>query len=437
MKAGRIFVALLFGVGVVGMLVSGTAIYSRFLYLSILLVVGFWGWTRWVGRGLRVSRSARIVRGNVGDFFEEHFEVVNGSRVIAPWIEVFNQTKIPYASGSRLLTLVPGRQKRTYLARSWLTRRGAFALGPTRISTGDPLGLFRSSKEIAATQMLVVLPMLFDIKSFSLPPGLLPGGQVIRRKSPDITPHAAGVREYVHGDAMKRIHWPTSIRRNQLMVKEFEQDPQAEVWLYLDLQNDVHHEKPHPDEHVSAESIFFGRRPTFQLPPSSLEYAISITASLARYFIAQRRAVGFACAGQAFSVHHAERGERQEGKILETLAFVEANGELSIAALVAAQASQIPQGSTVILITPTNRPDLLQAVDDLQRRYLRPVVILPDIETFGGMRGTEKITHSLHERRVPVCVVSCDAKLTQVLSEFSTNFTTQENHTWRSPILSQ
>jgi uncharacterized protein (DUF58 family) len=231
---------------------------------------------------LRVSRSARILRANAGDFFEEHFEVVNGSRVIAPWIEVFNQVTIPYASGSRLLALVPGRQKRTYLARTWLTRRGAFALGPTRITTGDPFGLFRSSKEIAATQTLVVLPMLFDIKSFSLPPGLLPGGQVIRSKSPDITPHAAGVREYIHGDAMKRIHWPTSIRRNQLMVKEFEQDPQAEVWLYLDSQSNVHHEKSHQDEHVSAESIFFGRRPTFHLPPSSLEYAISITASLAR-----------------------------------------------------------------------------------------------------------------------------------------------------------
>ena len=91
MKAGRIFVALLFGVGVVGVLVTGAAIYSRFLYLSILLVVGFWVWTRWVARGLRLSRSARILRANVGDFFEEHFEVVNGSRVIAPWIEVFNQ----------------------------------------------------------------------------------------------------------------------------------------------------------------------------------------------------------------------------------------------------------------------------------------------------------------------------------------------------------
>jgi len=437
MKTGRIFVALLSTVGIVGALVTGADIYSRFLYLSILLVVGGWLWTHWVARGLRLSRSARVLRANVGDFFEEHFDVVNGSRVLAPWIEVFNQSAIPYASGSRLLTLVLGRQKRTYLARTWLTRRGAFELGPTRISTGDPFGLFRVSKEIAATQKLVVLPMIFEIKSFSLPPGLLPGGQVIRKKSPDITPHAAGVREYVNGDAMKRIHWPTSVRRNQLMVKEFEQDPQAEVWLYLDSQNDVHREKSRSHDKLPTESNFFGRRPDFKLTLSSLEYSISITASLAHYFIAQRRAVGYASAGQTFNVHHAERGERQEGKILETLAFVEADGDLSIAALVAAQASQLPQGSTAILITPSVRPDLLQAVDDLQRRYLRPVVILLDIETFGGLRGTDKIARSLHERRVPVCVVACGADLTQTLSELTSNFISQEIHAWRRPELSR
>jgi uncharacterized protein (DUF58 family) len=436
MKSGRIFVALLLCVGIVGALVTGADIYSRFLYLGGLLVIGSWVWTQWVVRGLRLSRNARILRANVGDFFEEHFEVVNGSRILAPWIEVFNRSAIPYASGSRLLTLVMGRQKRTYLARTWLTRRGAFALGPTRISTGDPFGLFLVSREIISTQTLIVLPMLFEIKSFSLPPGLLPGGQVIRRKSPDITPHASGVREYTPGDAMKRIHWATSIRRNQLMVKEFEQDPQAEVWLYLDSQRDVHHEKPQHYDREPVESNFFGSRPDFQLPPSSLEYAVSIAASLAHYFIAQRRAVGYASAGQTFTVHHAERSERQEGRILETLAFVEANGDLSVAALVAAQASQLPQGSTAILITPTIRPDILHAVDDLKRRYLRPVVILLDSQTFGGLRGTDKLARSLRERRVPVCVIACDTDLKQTLSTFTTDFTPQEIRTWQNPVLS-
>ncbi|MBK8617550.1 MAG: DUF58 domain-containing protein [Anaerolineales bacterium] len=437
MRAGRILLALLFAIGVIGVITTGAAVYSRFIYLSLLMSIGGWIWTRWTVSGLRLLRNSRVLRANVGDIFEEHFEVVNGSRVLAPWIEIINQSAIPFASGSRLLTMLMGRQKRTYLARTWLTRRGAFSLGPTRISAGDPFGLFRASKDFAADQKLIVLPLLFEIQSFLFPPGLLPGGQVIRRKSSEITPHAAGVREYVHGDAMKRIHWPTSIRRDQLMVKEFEQDPQAEVWLYLDSQQTVNFEKPHQFDDMPIESLLFGRRPKFHLPPSTLEYSISITASLAHYFIAQRRAVGFASAGQTFTVHHAERSERQEGKILETLAFVEANGELSIAALVAAQASQLPQGSSAILITPTVRPELLQAVDDLQRRYLRPMVILLDAGTFGGPDGTDKILLSLRERRVPVCVIACDTNLAQALSEFSSDLTSQDVRKWKSTALSQ
>ena len=436
MRSGRIFVALLLLVGGAGAMITGADLYSRFIYLGVLLTIGNWLWVRWVARGLRVTRYARVLRANVGDFFEEHYELMNGSRVVAPWIEIFNRSRIPHASGSRLMSLVLGRQKRTYLARTWLTRRGAFTLGPTRITTGDPFGLFRSSREVPAAQTLLVLPMLFNLSSFHLPPGLLPGGQVIRRRSSDITPHASGVREYIHGDAMKRIHWPTSVRRNQLMVKEFEQDPQAEVWLYLDSQASVHRQKPFVDDQVPTETTFFGRKPEFKLPPSSLEYSISITASLAHYFIAQRRAVGYASAGQAFTVHHAERSERQEGRILETLAFVEADGDLSIAALVAAQASQLPQGSTAILVTPTTRPELLQAVDDLQRRYLRPVVVLLDAASFGGPHGTEKLARSLHERRVPVCLVACDADLKQALSTLTTDLISQEMRKWQSPVLS-
>jgi uncharacterized protein (DUF58 family) len=315
--------------------------------------------------------------------------------------------------------------------------RGEFPLGPTRISTGDPFGFFSASKKIAPTQTLIVLPMIFQIQSFLFPPGLLPGGQVIRRKSSDITPHASGVREYVHGDAMKRIHWPTSARRNQLMVKEFEQDPQAEIWLYLDLQKSVHYEKIYHIEERTAESIFFGKPPKFQLPPSTLEYSISITASLAHYFLGQRRTVGYVSAGKTFVVHSAERSERQEAKILETLAFVEGNGILSIAALVTAQASQLPQGSSVILVTSTVRPDLLQAVDELQMRYLSPVVVLLDAETFGGLRGTDTLVRSLRERRVPVCVIACDADLVQALSLLPSSFDFKDMRPWQIPVLSQ
>jgi len=437
MKAGRILLSILFGLGLFGVLVNGAAIYSRFLYISILLAMISWGWTRWSISGLSLQRSSRVLRANVGDVFEESYELRNNSRIPAAWIEVLNKCTLSNAAGSRLFTFVPGRQRRSYVARTWLTRRGGFQLGPTQISAGDPFGLFSAGKVIAPRETLIVFPVINEVQSFPYPPGMLPGGQVIRRKSYDITPHAAGVREYVHGDAMKRIHWPTSARRNQLMVKEFEQDPQAEIWLYLDSQKTVHFEKPRQQEQLPLASMMFVKRPKFKLPPSTLEYCVSITASLAHYFIGQHRSVGCVSAGQTFTIHPAERSERQEAKILETLAFVEANGSLSIAALVAAQASQLPQGSSVILITPTVRPDLLQAVDDLQMRYLRPLVVLLNTETFGGPRGTETLVNSLRERRVPVCLISCDADLSQALSEIPSTFKSQDMRPWQTPEFSQ
>ena len=433
MRAGRILLALLFIVGLLGSIFNGAVIYSRFFLISTLLAAISWVWTRWSANGLGLTKGARTLRANVGDVFEESYELVNNSRIPAAWIEVLNKSPLPHAAGSRLLTFVLGRQKRNYLARTWLTRRGGFQLGPTRISAGDPFGLFSHSKVIAPRETLIVFPVIHEIQSFPFPPGMLPGGQVIRRKSYDITPHAAGVREYVHGDAMKRIHWPTSARRGQLMVKEFEQDPQAEIWLYLDSQKAIHYEKPHEQEELPLDSMMFVKRPKFKLPPSTLEYSVSITASLAHYFIGQRRAVGYVSAGQTFTVHQAERSERQEAKILETLAFVEANGALSIAALVTAQASQLPQGSSVILVTPTVRADVVHAVDELQMRYLRPVVVLLDTETFGGPRGTETIINSLRERRVPVTIIKCDDDLSQALSGIPTTFKLQDMRPWQTP----
>jgi uncharacterized protein (DUF58 family) len=436
MRAGRTLLVLLFITGLFGVLVNGAVIYSRFIYISFFLTVFSWVWTRWTTRGLSVTRNARMLRANVGDVFEESYEVASSSRVPAPWIEVVNQSILPFAAGSRLFTFVAGRQKQSYLARTWLTRRGGFPLGPTQISTGDPFGLFSASKVTAPRETLIVFPVINEIQSFPYPPGLLPGGQVIRRKSHDVTPHAAGVRDYVHGDAMKRIHWPTSARRNQLMVKEFEQDPQAEIWLYLDSQKMVHYAKPYQQEELPLDSMMFVKRPKFKLPPSTLEYSVSIAASIAHYSIGQRFSVGYASAGQTFTVHPAERGERQEAKILETLAFVEANGALSIAALVTAQASQLPQGSSVILVTPTVLPDLLHAVDDLQFRRLRPVVILLDAATFGGPRGTETLVDSLRERLVPVYIINCGADLSLALSETPFTFKTQDMRSWQPPVLS-
>ncbi len=436
MNNGRTVVALLIITGLAGSLINGSAFFSHLFYLGLILLFGAWVWVTDVARSLHLSRVPDFLRASVGDIFKEQYEIVNTSHLPGLWIELINEMQVPAAAGSRLLTKVHRNEKQSYVVRTWLTRRGSFPVGPTVLTVSDPLGLFRVTRNFPAEKSLVVLPMTFPIPSFLSPPGLLPGGRVIRRKSTDITPHAAGVREYIAGDPMKRIHWRMSARRGQLMVKEFELDPQSEVWIFLDAQQKVHAHKSFTTPEIPLENLLFSRRPKLTLPPSTLEYEISIASSLAHYFIEQKRAVGLVTEERTYTMIPAERSERQENKILETLAFLEGKGDLSIAALVGAQAPQLPQGSSVILLTPTTSPDLLIMAENLQRRNLRPVVILLVAETFNGSQGTDKVAGRLIEQRVPICLIHCGEDLSQALSNFSYNNMSTDATLWQRPTLS-
>ncbi len=438
MTPGRIFLVLLLAVGGAGILVDGAVFYVRLFYVGILLLVLAWLLTYLSLRGIRMERQSRMQRGSMGDIFDEHYEIQNTSLLPKFWLEVSNETDIPNSSGSRVLTFLQPRQKRLYVARTWLTVRGGFRLGPTRITSGDPFGIFRVSRVIPASKSLVVLPMMFPINEFPSPPGMLPGGRVIRRKSIDVTPHASGVREYVAGDPMKRIHWPTSIRRERLMVKEFEQDPQAEVWLFLDMHKNVHVSRSAGDldEHP-VDDLMLLRRRKLKLPFSTLEYSVTITASLAHYFLGQRRSVGLVTASEKeYKAIPAERSERQEVKILEELAFLRAESTFTLPGLVTAQMGQLPQGSSAILVTPMIGSELLLAVDSLQRRNLRAVVVLLMTQSFGGSENNEDLAVSMLARNVPVCRVYCEADLSETLSSFSANTFSQET-SWRMPVLSR
>lgn len=427
---GWIFFLITLLIGGLGMAATGSIVYIRLLYVSVLILLLAGAWTRASLAGVKISRQARSLRASVGDIFEETFEITNLARLPHLFIEVNNESNLPQASGSRLITLVGGREHRTYLARTWLTRRGAFPLGPTSLRSGDPFGFFSIKRIFPAENTLLILPLILPLTDFPSPPGLLPGGKAIRRKSMEVTLHASGVREYVTGDPLKRIHWASTARRGKLMVKEFEQDPQSELWIFLDAQSGLQAELPEAAPQTWNDWMF-AARPELKLPPATIEYGACIAASLAHHFIEERRAVGLVTNGPLFTVIPAERSERQESKVLETLAFVSGRGELSLASLVDLQSPQMPLGSSAVLITPTTRDDLLLAVEMLQRRNLRPLVMLLMAESFGGLPGSERLSEKLERRGVAVCKVYNQAELGEILRSFAATHTKLENRTWQ------
>jgi hypothetical protein len=105
----------------------------------------------------------------------------------------------------------------------------------------------------------------------------------------------------------------------------------------------------------------------------------------------------------------ADRGARQSNKIMESLALMQGQGETRFVGFVLTHARYLARGSTLFLITPSVRPDILPLIDQLQRLGLRPAVILLDAATFGGQPGSQALAGKLAALNVPtVCVAEGD-----------------------------
>jgi len=254
-----------------------------------------------------------------------------------------------------------------------------------------------------------------EVQNFPNPPGLLPGGEALRRRTPQVTPNAAGVRDYVHGDPLSRIHWLSSARRNRLMVKEFELDPLADVWIFVDAQAEVQCMRPMEAPTYSNQAIW-QRDIKIKLPPSTSEFAISSAASIARHYLRRGRAVGLVSAGQFMGLLPPDRGERQLGKILESLALLRMEGDIPLRGLIETQAKHITRGSTVIVITPSVSEDVILIFDYISRRGLRPIAVLLDSSTFGGPTGSVDLIERVKTMGIPVRRVDCDVELALSLS---------------------
>lgn len=389
-----------------GTFLSNAGIFYRLIYLILLIIVFCFIWTIISINGVQLSRYARVTRQQVGEVFLEHFKITNQYPIICLWLEVRDECVMMGKTGSKVLSLIGPHQKRTYVSYSRLYQRGEYSLGLTKIISGDPLGLFISTRSFQAKQVLTVLPYIVNLKKFPSPPGLLTGGRVIGRRTFEVTPQAAGVREYFPGDPLNRIHWPISVRHGTLMVKEFENDPRADVWIILDANENVH-ARINRLRMEKEEYPFWNTQKSvrFTLAPDSFEYAVSTAGSVADYFIRNGRAVGLISAGQTKILLSAERGERQHYRILETLAFLKDEGDIQLMALVGAQASSLPRGSTVVIISTTKNPQIKMVVDVLQQRRLHVVIILMDVSSFGDNVLQESPMNYLEQQGIPVVII--------------------------------
>jgi uncharacterized protein (DUF58 family) len=422
MTSSQRIVLVLLLVSILTGVITGSVFYYRLGYVWIFVLVGSWFMSWQALRGISIKRMIRTHRSQVGQIFEERFIITNRGKLPKIWIEVRDKSNLPGANGSHVLSLLKGKEVRTYLSRTRLIERGIFPLGPTELVSGDLFGLFPIEKTSPIENSLLVYPMMVEINTFPSPAGWLPGGEALRRRTHQITPNASGVREYAPGDPINRIHWLSTARRNRFIVKEFELDPQAEVWIFLDAYKYAHESLPYDLPQFDARDRW---RPIIQIPlkPSTIEYGVTIAASLSRYYLQHNRAIGFVSVSRSIKMLPSDRGPRQLGKILEALAIIKCDGNLPIEGIVEAQSRNIPRGSTVVIISSAPGKGIILAVEDLILRGFKPIVVYIDGRSFGGSGSSEDAITIIPNLKIPYCIISNEDDLSSILSNsFPTPF---------------
>lgn len=377
---------------------QGTSIplflYLSYLLLALLVLAYLWSWANL--KGIDVTREVGTRRAQVGEEVRERLVLHNRWSLPKLWVEVQDHSDMPlHAAG--FVTYLPGHEHRRQIMRTPCTMRGKWTLGPVTLHSGDPFGIFRLQRGVDATSDIIVYPQTISIPDFRLPSAELPGGADLRSRTFHVTPNVSTIREYVPGDSFNRIHWRSTARAGKMMVKEFELDPTADVWIISDM-----HER---SQAISDEqrAIFHDRRNgrSIQIPESTEEYIVSAAASIARHLLNGSRNVGLLSWGQHREIIPPEREARQLYKILESLAIVRAHGTHPLSEVLIAESSQFSRSSTMVIITSSADPGWVTSLQQMLYRGIRAVVIYIDPETFGGFSGQTAL-RKLSELRVPV-----------------------------------
>lgn len=402
---------------------SGRELAFNLAYLLTGILCLSYGWAWSSTRFIQINRYTRSRRSQVGQYFEETLEVRNRGRLPKLWLELRDESTVPFHDVSRVVSNLQGQSSQRWQVRTLCQQRGFFRLGPMSLQSGDPLGLFSVSQPLEMTSELLVYPATVNLDAFHPPIADLAGGEALRRRTQYLTTNVAGIREYLPGDSFNRIHWLSTARTGRLMTKEFELDPSADVWIFLDLYEGV--EVSMPWQPVRPEAGVFSlsrlrrrsREESVVLPPSTTEYAITIAASTARYFLLRNRAVGMIWDDGRRRMLQTDRGPRQERKVLEALAVTNARGRMSFDQLLLTEGVRMNRNDTILAISPDPNANWARALRELRRRGVNSIAVCVDSTSFGGKASTGELERELQANGIPTYQVRRGERIEDALSK--------------------
>ena len=245
--------------------------------------------------------------------------------------------------------------------------RGRYPIGPLRARLVDPFGLASTVRDVAPAAPLLVYPRV-EILSEDAPPEARGGGgrSVIHRLAV-AGDDFYGVRGWQDGDDLRKIHWRSTARRGELMIRQDEVWPFPRATIFVDTRVVAHRE--------------FGRT-------SSFEWAMSAAASMVWELARQGFALRLATATATPS--GARWGREAVDPLLTSLAVCERSGSRSLLGSIRNVSSGPGAGGALIAVLPPPAPEEIAAFAHARGPYEWRGAMLLDPMSFRNATPRER-----------------------------------------------
>jgi uncharacterized protein (DUF58 family) len=269
--------------------------------------------------------------------------------------------------------------------------RGRYTFENVRLDLSDPFGLERAEVDLPAPGALLVYPRLEHLTGLFSETGAQShdGRRLLLRRPTGFELH--GVREYEQGESLRRVHWRSTARRGQLMVKELEDAPRDELAVLLD---------------ADAAAV----------AGDSFDVQVRAAGSILESYVRRGR--------RAVLVINSERREVQQvhspaadwRRALELLAAAEPTGDLPLARLLAEHDSAAARALDLAVVTARLEPGLVDRLVQRSLSHRNVSLVYVDAASFnGGGQRPQPLLLRLQAAGVPVAVVRQGASLADVL----------------------
>ena len=384
---GRLILALGFGIYIAAWAFGSKPLYPVATGLLLVIAVA-WVWVRLADRPFRVVRGwgdhEHVEGDNVPVMVELHptGNVLPASIALVERIgRLGDQRHVLRRTGRRLsvkyvLERVP---------------RGRYAFEDVRAELSDPFALEQAVVPLPAPGALLVYPKLVSLGPLFSESGdrSQDGRRLLLRRHSGFELHS--VREYEQGESLRRVHWRSTARRGQLMVKELEDAPRDEIAVLLD---------------AYAKTVI----------GESFDVQVRAAGSILDAYVRRGRRALLAIQSNREDIQQVHSPAADWRRALELLAAIEPNGDVPASRLLA---EDTPAARALELVVVTAR---LEAglVDRLVQRALsrrKVSVVFVDPASFNGAgRRREPALLRLHAAGVAVALIRAGDDLGACLS---------------------